>query len=156
MFRPNLFDDLLTIHRKFDDMFNRSIDTANTTSSANDVKWVPPFECYVKEKQLAVRLYLPGVDEKSVSVSLTDNVLAIHGERPELETTKEQKVLLSEVPYGRFERRISLPADMLIDTEKCAAKFEHGVLEIMIPIVAEYTQTRQIPIQMGSEQKQLA
>ncbi len=152
MFTNNLFDNLMTIHRNFDELFNKALDRPES----RDVKWVPAFDCYVTEKDLKVRLFLPGVDQKDVNVSLTDNVLTINGERKMENVGKDVRVLASEVPYGKFERRITLPSELLTDSEKCAAKFENGVLEITTPIVAQYMQTRQIPIQSAAEAKQIA
>ena len=153
MIRANLFDELLTIHRNFDNLFNRAFERG---AENPDVKWVPPFDAYVKDNQLVVRAFLPGIDQKNISVSLTDNVLTIQGSRTPLESGKDMRVLLSEVPYGKFERRITLPSEMLTDNDKCSARYENGVLEITAPIVAQYMQTRQIPVHSATEQKQLA
>jgi|SRR5579884_291460 len=157
--RSNLFNDLMTIQRNFDQMFNRAFgETAKLWSEMPNQKtsWVPAIDCFVKDNQVTVRAFLPGVDEKNVSLTLTDNVLVIQGERHRIIEDQNVRVLLNEVSHGTFERRIALPEDVLTDQEKCSARFENGVLEITMPVVAQYLQSRQIPIETAKETKQLA
>ena len=84
---------------------------------------------------------LPGIDPKDVHVELVGKVLTVSGER----TVKDEKTdrHLSEIGYGRFERRFSLPDD--VATDGVTATFEHGMLELTLPAAAA-TKSRRIEI----------
>ena len=75
---------------------------------------------------------LPGLDEKDVSLEITNGVLSISGEK---KTELEDKARrFSERYYGRFERRIQLEG---IEEDKVSAAFKNGVLTITVPKSAE-------------------
>jgi|SRR5688572_18118789 len=157
MFRSSLFDDLFSIHRSLNQLIDRALypSEESAQTSTKDVRWVPAIDCSVKGDQLVVRIFLPDVAQKDVSVSLTDNILVVNGERVSQED-KYSRVLLDELPYGKFERRITLPSEVLTDNDKMVARFVDGVLEISTPIITQYMQTRHIPIESAADNKQLA
>ena len=65
---------------------------------------------------------LPGLDEKDVEVTMTNNMLTIKGEK---KVEKEEgDYYYSERNYGRFERTIALPQG--IDADNAKAKFKKG------------------------------
>ena len=75
---------------------------------------------------------LPGLDEKDVSLEITNGVFSISGEK---KTESEDKARrFSERYYGRFERRIQLEG---IEEDKVSAAFKNGVLTITVPKSAE-------------------
>jgi len=53
---------------------------------------------------------LPGLDEKDVELLLRDSELIIRGERQSEKEDQERR--MSERYYGRFKRRIALPAEV--------------------------------------------
>jgi HSP20 family protein len=110
--------------------------------------WVPRIETYRKDNEYVVRLDLPGVDPKDVQVHAEGNVLSISGERK----TEEKGQDYRETSYGKFERTVTLPQG--VETDKIAARCEHGVLEIRVPLPARLA-GRKIPIQIDQENKKL-
>jgi HSP20 family protein len=90
--------------------------------------WSPQVEMYEREGKLVIRADLPGLNKDEVKVDLTDDAVAIEGERKrEYEESKEGHYS-SERTYGHFYRRIPLPKG--IDVETANATFRNGVLEI--------------------------
>ena len=79
-----------------------------------------------------------GVDPKDVHVEAEGNVLSITGERKGEEKGPEYR----ETFYGKFERRIALPQGL--EAGKISAHYEHGVLEIRVPLPAQLA-GRKIP-----------
>jgi HSP20 family protein len=72
--------------------------------------WEPPVDVLETDERVLVLVALPGVDPKRVQLAIQDGVLSISGERvlpPELRTATIHRL---ELPQGRFERRIKLPA----------------------------------------------
>ena len=130
------FEELSGFHRDLNRAFGWSGAPIKSGQS-----WLPASEVTSGSEGWTIRMGLPGIDPKDVSVDLDHNVLTISGERTTPEG--EEKKHLSELGYGRFTRSFTLPDT--VDTEKVAAKFEHGMLELTLP-VTEATKPRRITI----------
>ncbi len=89
------------------------------------------------DRELKVTAELPGMDEKDIDVSISDNVLTLKGEKKEEKEEKDSEghVYRSECSYGSFERSIPLPSD--VEADKADASFKNGVLTLSIPRVPE-------------------
>jgi HSP20 family protein len=89
---------------------------------------VPELDVRENSTSITVEAELPGVDEKDVSVTLTNGVLTIKGEKKQGKEEKGENFYRSERSYGSFERSLRLPDT--IDEAKVDAKFDKGVLTI--------------------------
>ncbi len=105
----------------------------------------PALESFVKEGNLVVRADVPGVDPKDIEVSVVGNTLTIKGERKEEEEVKSEDYIRRESSYGSFERRMTLPEGA--NTEKIAANFKNGVVEITLP-VSKTVEAKKVPVQV--------
>lgn len=133
------FDEMSNLNRAVDRAFGRLPDA---WPDAQNASWLPATEATSGSDGWTLRMALPGIDPKDVNVELQGKVLTVSGER----TVKEEEDTdrhLSEIGYGRFERRFTVPAD--IANDKVTATFEHGMLELKLP-VAEETKSRRIEI----------
>jgi HSP20 family molecular chaperone IbpA len=74
------------------------------------VCWEPPVDVLETEREVLVLAALPGVDPAGVEVAIEDGVLVIGGVRILPRELKSAVIHRLELPQGRFERRISLPA----------------------------------------------
>jgi len=140
--RWNPSEELSNWHRDIDDLFGRFFQ--RTENSVNN--WVPRMEIYRKDNDYVVRVDLPGVDPHDVHVQAEGGALTITGERK----SEEKRSDYRETFYGKFERQIALPQGT--ETDKIAARCEHGVLEIRVPLPAQLA-GRKIPIQIEQENK---
>ena len=93
--------------------------------------WAPALDVAETPEEMLVKIELPGIAEKDVSVSLSGNHLIIKGERKKEEEKKEKQYHRMERSYGRFERMITIPVS--VDTGKISAEFTKGVLEVHLP-----------------------
>jgi HSP20 family protein len=141
LMRWNPSEELSNWHRDIDDLFGRFFGRAEAPAGG----WVPRMETCRKDNNYVVRIDLPGVDPKDVSVQAEGNVLTISGERKSEETSAEYR----ETFYGKFERSLTLAQG--VETDKIAAHYKNGVLEVQVPVPAQLT-GRKIPIQI--EQKE--
>jgi len=74
------------------------------------VAWEPPVDVLETEHEVLVLAALPGVDMGKVEAVIDGGVLVIAGQRilpPQLRTATIHRL---ELPQGRFERRVALPA----------------------------------------------
>ena len=140
--RWNPMHDLSSWHKDIDELFGRFFDRSDNSSD----RWVPRMETYRKDKEYVVRVDLPGIDPKDVQVQSEGNVLTISGERK----SEEENATYRETIYGNFERQIALPQGVKADG--ISARYEHGVLEIRVPLPAQLV-GRQIPIEIGQTEK---
>ena len=82
--------------------------------------WEPPVDILETEDQVLVFVALPGVDPDQVQAAIEDAHLIIHGVRvlpAELRTADIHRL---ELPQGRFERRVRLPAGRYDDVRRTA------------------------------------
>jgi len=78
---------------------------------------------------------LPGMDEKDINVSVSDDVLTIKGEKKFEREEKKKDYHLTERSYGAVQRSFSLPD--AVDADKIAATFSKGVLTLSLPKTKE-------------------
>ncbi len=134
------FDDLFRLHRRLDRLFDEVFGVSEDFGRGSRLDFVPPVEMASTDDSYQVRVALPGIDPKNVSVELSGNVLTIRGEHRAERADAE----VSEFGYGRFERSLTLPSG--IDLDKVTASYRHGVLELRMPW-KESVKPRRIPIQ---------
>lgn len=83
------------------------------------------------EKAFHVTADLPGMSEQDVEVTFRDNTLTIRGEKKIERDEKKDTWHLVERSYGSFARQLGFPPT--VDADKIEAKFEKGVLTVILP-----------------------
>jgi HSP20 family protein len=96
---------------------------------------VPAVDVVDEEKAYRVTAELPGLSEKDIEVTKDGDLLTIKGEKKEEREEKEKGYFLSERHFGTVERSLRLPNG--IDDSKIDAKFENGVLTVILPKTPE-------------------
>jgi HSP20 family molecular chaperone IbpA len=89
---------------------HREVFNAPAASGSAAVAWEPPVDVLETQDAVLVLVALPGVDPKQVQLAIRNGVLLIAGERVlprELATAVIHRI---ELPQGRFERQVRLPA----------------------------------------------
>lgn len=118
------------------------------------VQWMPQVEVFQSNGNFIVRADLPGLTKDDVKVELTDMLLTISGERKEEKEQKEEGFYRSERSYGSFYRQIPLPENA--KTEKAAATFVNGVLEITVPAPKVAAPTHRLEIKEPTPAKSIS
>ena len=97
------------------------------------------------ESGIEVTVELPGLDEKELEVSLTDDALTVRGEKKVERKEEKRGFYLSERTYGSVYRSIPLPSG--VDSDRAEATFRNGVLTVRLPQRPEAkARTRQIEV----------
>ena len=78
--------------------------------AASQAAWAPPVDVLETEREVLIIAALPGVPEDSVSLAIDGACLVIAGERTLPEALRTAVIHRIELPQGRFERRVPLPA----------------------------------------------
>ena len=106
-------------------------------------QWLPPVDVIEEGETIRLVAELPGVKPEDVRISLENNVLTIQGEKKREGVQEDDKAYRFERAYGMFERSFTLPAT--IDANKIVAKFDGGLLTVLLPKV-EAAKPRQITV----------
>ena len=103
-----------------DDMFGRDALAAFRTDISDEG------DHYLLESDL------PGFDKKDIKLDLNGNTLTVKAERHSKVEEKDKKgqYLRCERTYGTYSRQFDVSE---IDTEKISAKYEDGVLKLVLP-----------------------
>jgi HSP20 family molecular chaperone IbpA len=91
--------------------------------------WEPPADVLETEREVLVIVALPGVNADRVEAAIEGNELVLGGKRTfpaELGTAVIHRL---ELPQGRFERRLRLPAGRYIDIRR---SFMDGCLVVVL------------------------
>lgn len=92
-------------------------------------RWEPPVDVIEDDRVLRITVALPGVSPEHTEIAVEPGALCIAATRRAPITTATRAVRALEIPYGRFERRIPLPAGRYELTE---TEFRHGCLAIAL------------------------
>jgi HSP20 family protein len=83
------------------------------------------------DKEIKLEAELPGLDEKDIELSISEDVLTIKGEKRQESERKDRNYYYAERSYGSFTRQFPLPNSVVED--KIEAAFHKGVLTITMP-----------------------
>ena len=130
------------MNRLFQDSFGQSREEGLTTAA-----FAPAVDIYEDEHSIALKVEVPGIDEKDIDVRLENNTLTIRGERKFEKEEKEENFRRVERQYGGFTRSFTLPNT--VDTESIQANYDKGILKIQLAKKAE-AKPKQIKVNVGS------
>ncbi|MEO8681184.1 MAG: Hsp20/alpha crystallin family protein [Vicinamibacterales bacterium] len=113
-----------------------------------DGRWVPAVDIFENDKkEIVLKAELPDMKREDIGVTFENNVLTLKGERKfEGEVSKEQFHRV-ERAYGAFSRSFSLPTS--VDPTKIGAKYENGVLTVILPF-REEARPRSINVEVAA------
>jgi len=79
-------------------------------SAARLPTWEPPVDVLETEREVLVLMALPGVDAERVEAGIDESDLIVAGSRELPAALSTAIIHRLELPQGRFERRVRLPA----------------------------------------------
>lgn len=82
-----------------------------------------------------MKLELPGIEAKDLDVQVTENAVAISGDRKSENKTEENGRTVTEFHYGKFQRVIPLPTR--IQNTNVTAEYKDGILNLTLPKAQE-------------------
>ena len=138
-YRP--YTGTLALQDELNRMFDSLIRSTAVPNMSSD--WSPVCDVRESETEFTVRAELPGVAKENVKINMVDNTLVLRGEKKQETEDKKGNWHHVERSYGTFERTFTLPSH--VAAEKITARFQDGVLEIVIP-KADEARPREIRI----------
>jgi HSP20 family protein len=143
MRRPN---DIDRVHEEIQELIDELWQAPRFAGGRRGFR--PQVDCIRSEDPPALHVVveLPGVDPTELQVIAADRVLVVAGvrRRPPLRGRYQQM----EIEYGPFQRRI--PLDEPVDTNAATARYEHGMLTVVLPIAASQPKVERVTIRIGA------
>ncbi len=136
------------VDRLFDDMMGGLGRRRGPREGLRYSGWAPAVDVLTKDADLVIRAELPGVKQEDVDITLQNGLLTISGEHKVDGEEKHGGYHLRERRYGAFRRSMTLPEG--IDDSKIRAKFEDGVLEVVVEGAAVEEAPKRIEIEGAS------
>jgi HSP20 family protein len=115
------FDDFLT-KDFFDNRWSNFSDTGTTIPSVNIVESQDDFQ---------VEMAAPGMTKNDFNVELDNDTLTISSEKEDTQEENDRTYSRREFSYQAFRRSFYLPNT--VEAEKIKAKYQDGVLRLLIP-----------------------
>ncbi len=120
---PMLFDDF--VNRDLFNWGNLNFSDTNTTIPAVNIKETAG--------HYEVEVAAPGMTKKDFTVELDGNTLSISSEKSDQKSLKEdERYSRKEFSYQSFQRSFTLQKDV-VDIDNIEARYENGLLQLLIP-----------------------
>jgi HSP20 family protein len=127
--------------KMFEDVFNDKVSPFFSSMIA------PNFKVDISEDDNAIFIEadIPGVKKEDIKVSVEDNVLSISVERTQSEEEKKKGYHRVERSWGSLSRSFTVGEN--VNAEKIEAKYDNGVLKVVVPKVEPTPKTgKDIPV----------
>ena len=117
----------------FDDFFSRDLWNPDRNNFSSTNTTIPLVNIKETNESFEVEMAAPGMTKNDFKVELDSNILTITSEKKDKFETKEgERYSRREFSYQSFQRSFQLPKEV-VDAEKIEAKYENGVLRLVIP-----------------------
>lgn len=127
--RYNPWQEFQVLQNQINHLFDNNL--VSTTIWEKSLSRVPAAEIEETQNAIHLRLELPGMEAKDLDIRVTENAVAISGERKAETKTEENGATKSEFYYGKFQRVIPLPAR--IQNTNVTAEYKDGILNLTLP-----------------------
>lgn len=117
----------------FDDFFTRDIWNLASNNNSYTNTTIPLVNIRETNDNFEVEMAAPGMNKQDFKVELDGNVLTITSEKQNENEVKEgERYTRREFSYQSFQRSFQLPKEV-VDADKIEAKYENGVLKLVVP-----------------------
>ncbi|MEN9481695.1 MAG: hypothetical protein RLZZ298_3090 [Pseudomonadota bacterium] len=104
---------------------------------------VPQMDVVDRDKEILIRVEVPGVEKKDIDISVSDSTLSIKGSCKRQAEEEKDNYYRCEISQGNFSRSMALPSG--VDSSKISASLKDGVLEVCLP-KTEQVQRRSVEV----------
>lgn len=127
----NPFSELERLHQELDRMFSASFRPFMRGGKEKPGMNAPAVNVRETDKEVIVEAQLPGVTAKDMQINVTENSVALRGERKAEVNVEDQGIVRREYSYGSFAREVALPT--AVKAEEAEANLKNGLLTIRVP-----------------------
>jgi HSP20 family protein len=125
-----MFPDMPTL---FNDFFSRDLWNWGLGNNSTTNTTIPAVNVREDNDNFYVEVAAPGMKKEDFNVELDGTTLTIRSEKKDEREEKEgERYNRKEFSYQSFQRVFELPAHV-VDAEHIEARYEHGLLHLIIP-----------------------
>ncbi|MHB1230906.1 MAG: Hsp20/alpha crystallin family protein [Halothiobacillus sp.] len=118
------------LSREMDDLFQGFFMKPIAFNQASVTQF--PIDVTENDSEYVVRAEIPGFKKEDLHISVNGDQILISAEsKKEKEEKKGDQVVLRECYYGKHYRSFTLPQS--VDDAKATAKYENGILNLVLP-----------------------
>jgi|SRR5271154_2106280 len=118
--------------QKFGNLFDEFFNELPAFSGREWNNWsFPPVNIHETPDAYHVELSVPGRSKEDFIVNIENGLLTVSFEKKEETKNEDYKTVRREFSYRSFKRSFNL--DKGIDAEKIQAKYENGLLKLLLP-----------------------
>jgi HSP20 family protein len=132
----------------FDDFFGRELFNWGNNNYSSTSTTVPSVNVKETKDNYEVEVAAPGMDKNDFKITLDGHLLTISSEKEHKAEETEQNYTRREFSYQSFQRSFDLPKDV-VDEDSIQAKYENGLLLLIIPKKEEAKKKGPRQIQIG-------
>lgn len=93
----------------------------------------PATNVFETEKDFRIELLLPGFPKEDVQINYHKNLLTIKVDKEEAKEEKPEEFKYAHREFGSFNFEKNFKVPNTVDAENISAKFENGVLHLVLP-----------------------
>jgi HSP20 family protein len=133
MDRFRRFSGIVSVSYDIDELFERFFGVEESNAV-----WEPPIDLFVSEHKIYLMAEVPGVPGSEVHVRVGARMVQILGiKRPPEKVRRGVTFYESQIPYGGFEKRVSLP--FTVNPDSIKVNIKDGVLSLELDRVGGST-----------------
>jgi HSP20 family protein len=116
----------------FDDFLGDVFNTDKMHYSAELTRTAPAVNIKESDSDYQIEIAAPGMEKSDFKIAIHQNLLSVFTEKREANTENAEKFSRKEFGYMLFKRNFTLPEGK-IETDQIQAKYEAGVLKLILP-----------------------
>ena len=125
---PSIVNDFFESGRMFPSLLDMDGDLLDFYTPSSRVPGVNIVE---NDKDFMIEMAAPGFQKNDFKVEIEGDMLNITAEKEEQEEEEDRNYKRKEFSYNAFSRSFTLPENSI--TDKLDAKYENGILKIILP-----------------------
>jgi len=114
-----------------DELFNNFFKNDYHEDYVKNCESSPAANIFETDKEFRIELLLPGFKKEDVQMIHKENLLTVKVDNVKEDNNEEYKYAHREFGAYNFEKQYRLPKS--VDAEKISAKFENGILNVVLP-----------------------
>jgi len=139
------FDELASLRESMERVFDEFFTSRRTERRGVPAVWEPAAELFETDNEVVFRAEMPGIDPKSVDVTVSEDALTVRGEARAEEEQKGRNYYRRELRYGSYQRTVALPT--AVQADQARAAYRNGILEVRLP-KAERARAKSIKVEV--------
>jgi len=128
-------NELARLRDEMNQILNNSVEEIHQSEPLSESEWFPALDVLENKDDIIVKADIPGMNPENIELSILGDILQISGMRKQEIDRKDENYHILERGYGKFNRRIPLPAP--VSDENITANYTKGVLIVKLPKLSQ-------------------